>query len=37
MVYSLDIQANAGLLRAGTFGRGLWQTDLTISGLPIEL
>ena len=37
MVYSMDIQASAGLLRIGTFGRGLWQTDLNSTGLPIEL
>jgi len=29
MVYSLDIQASGALLRAGTFGRGLWETTLT--------
>lgn len=29
MVYSLDIQQSGNLLRAGTFGRGLWETQLT--------
>ncbi len=28
LVYSLDIQQSGGLLRAGTFGRGLWETQL---------
>jgi hypothetical protein len=28
-VYSLDIQTSGALLRAGTFGRGLWETSLT--------
>ncbi len=30
LVYSLDVQVSAGLLRAGTFGRGLWETSLSI-------
>ncbi len=30
LVYSLDIQSTAGVLRAGTFGRGLWETSLSI-------
>jgi len=34
MVFSLDIQVNAGLLRAGTFGRGLWQTQITAAACP---
>ncbi len=29
MVFSLDIQTSAGLLRAGTFGRGLWETQIS--------
>lgn len=39
IVNHLDIQYNAMKLRAGTYGRGLWETDLPlITGtLPIEL
>ena len=28
IVYELEIQYSSGKLRAGTFGRGLWETDL---------
>ncbi len=34
MVFSLDIQDSAALLRAGTFGRGAWQTRLTAASCP---
>jgi type IX secretion system substrate protein len=34
LVYSLDVQSSAKLLRAGTFGRGLWETSLALTGTP---
>ncbi|MBL0097483.1 MAG: hypothetical protein IPP46_14105 [Bacteroidetes bacterium] len=38
IVGHLDIHYNTMKLRAGTYGRGLWETNLVITGtLPVEL
>ncbi|HKR05980.1 MAG TPA: T9SS type A sorting domain-containing protein [Bacteroidia bacterium] len=38
IVNHLDIHYPSGKLRAGTYGRGLWETDMLLTGtLPVEL
>lgn len=37
IIYELEIQYNAGKLRAATYGRGLWESDLVIDPLSIQI